>query len=79
MKGTSALIINAFDGQKFISVDEKVYALEEIQANAKTSPEIDFKEPKKTKKKYIPPMSHPWKHASFVRQQEKAHKYHQYA
>lgn len=79
MKGTQALVINAFDGQKFISVDEKVYALEEIQANAKISPEIDFEELKKPKKKYIPPMSHPWKHLSFVQQQKKAHNYHQYA
>lgn len=78
MKGTKALVINAFDGQKFVSVDNKIFALEEIQANAKTSPEIDFEKPKKARKKYIPPMSHPWKHTSFVKQQKKAHQYHQY-
>ena len=33
----------------------------------------------KKKKKYIPPMSHPWKLASFKRQIQKAHTDHVYA
>ena len=34
---------------------------------------------KKEKKKYIPPMTHPWKLDSFKKQMQKAHYQHQYA
>lgn len=79
MKGTKCLVIEAFDGQLLVTADEHVYLLKEIPKNAVTSPAVD-PEPKKkrTKKKYIPPMTHPWKHESFVRQQRRAHKHHQY-
>lgn len=80
MKGTKCLVIEALDGQLLVTVDERVYQLKEIHKHAPTSPELD-KQPKKkrTKKKYIPPMSHPWKRESFLKQQERRHKYHQYA
>lgn len=65
-KGTHCMVIKAFDGQLFGCVGEQVYALEEIPVHERTSKNFDFKStPKKTKKKYIPPMSHPWKRASF--------------
>lgn len=79
MKGTKCLVIEALDGQLLTTVDEHVYLLKGIPKNAKISPEVD-QEPKKkrTKKKWIPPMSHPWKRESFIKQQKRAHKYHQY-
>lgn len=78
-KGTKCLVIQALDGQLLVTVDEKVYALTEIPKNAKVSPDIDFEtEKKKQRKRYIPPMSHPWKRASFIAQQNKAHKYHKF-
>ncbi|MCZ3670335.1 ISNCY family transposase [Lactobacillus gasseri] len=79
MKGTKCLVIEALNGQLLATVDDHVYLLKEIPKNAKISPEID-QEPKKKRagRKYIPPMSHPWKRESFLRQQAKAHKYHQY-
>ena len=79
MKGTKCLVIEAFDGRLVVTSVEHVYLLKEIPKNAVTSPAVD-PEPKKkrTKKKYIPPMTHPWKHESFVRQQRRAHKHHQY-
>ena len=79
-KKTKCLVINAFDGQMFISVDDKVYAAKEVDKHEIYSANFDTK-PKVPKKKriYIPPMSHPWKHASFVHYQERAHKYHEYA
>lgn len=80
MKGTKCLVIEALDRQLLVTVDERVYQLKEIHKHAPTSPELD-KQPKKkrAKKKYIPPMSHPWKRESFLKQQERRHKYHQYA
>lgn len=65
-KGTHCMVIKAFDGQLFGCINEQVYALEEIPAFQRSSKNFDFKQPKeKPKKKYIPPMSHPWKRASF--------------
>ena len=71
-KGTHCLVIKAFDGQLFGCVGEQVYALEDIPLHEHTSKNFDFKNTiKKTKKKYIPPMSHPWKRDSFDKYLEK--------
>ena len=65
-KGTYCMVIKAFDGQLFGCINEQVYALEEIPTHERSSKNFDFKKlDKKPKKKYIPPMSHPWKRASF--------------
>jgi len=79
-KKTKCLVINAFDGQKFIAVDEKVYAAKEVEKHETHSENFDEKPKEKKKRKiYIPPMSHPWKHASYMRYQERAHNYHIYS
>lgn len=61
-------------------MDEHVYVLKEIPKNAKVSPELDAvpKKKKSKSKAHKPPMSHPWKRQSFILQQQRAHKYHQY-
>jgi len=65
-KGTSCMVIRAFDGQLFSCVGEKVYSLEEIPKHEVKSKNFDFsKTETKPIKRYIPPMSHPWKKASF--------------
>ncbi len=66
-KGTKAMVIRAFDGNLYCTVnDENVYALEAIPEHEAYSKEFDSPPPEKPKKeKYIPPMSHPWKMASF--------------
>ena len=65
-KGTKGLVIRTFSNDLFFSVDEGVYALEEIPAHERTSRNFDFIPPEaKPKKRYIPPPSHPWKLASF--------------
>lgn len=75
MPKTECLVIQAFDSNLYVSVDEKIYALVETIPHEKTSENFDeiVEEPKK-RKIYIPPMRHPWKHASYVAQQQKAHK-----
>lgn len=65
-KGAYCMVIKAFDGQLFGCINEQVHALEEIPTHQRSSKNFDFKKPeKKPKKKYIPPMSHPWKRDSF--------------
>lgn len=65
-KGTDCLVIKAFNGELFGCINEQVYALEEIPIHQHSSKNFDFKKlDKKPKKKYIPPMSHPWRKSSF--------------
>lgn len=71
---TECLVIKAFDGELYVTIDEKIYELRKLESHQKYSKEFD-EEPLKLveKKKYVPPMSHPWKLASFLKQMEKAH------
>lgn len=65
-KGTSALVIKAFDGEYYVSIENKIYGLEVIPDHKATSKNFDFPKDNPVKcKSYVPPMSHPWKHASF--------------
>lgn len=66
-KGTKVMVIKAYDGSLFGSVDDRlVYALEVIPVHEEKSRSLDadYQEPR-AKKQYIPPMSHPWKRASY--------------
>lgn len=77
---TKCLVINCYDGQVLVSIGEEIYALKELARNKRFSEEFDIKPNViKEKKKYIPPMSHPWKLASFKRYLDKAHKTNAYA
>lgn len=67
-KGTTGMVVKSFNNQLFFSTAEKVYALELIPDHEPKSKNFDFvKSPNAPKKRYIPPMSHPWKQASFER------------
>ncbi len=71
---TECLVIKAFNGDLLVTIGEKIYELRKLGTHEKYSKEFDIvPEIKKEKKKYIPPMSHPWKLASFLKQLEKAH------
>ena len=74
------LVIKALDGELFVTVEDNIYKLVELKKNADFSPNFDpvVVQTTKPKKVYIPPMSHPWKRASFISQQERAHNFHQY-
>ncbi len=77
---TECLVIKAFNGELLVTIDEKVYELRKLESHTKYSKEFDvIPEPKKEKKKYIPPMTHPWKLESFNKQLEKAHTQRVYA
>jgi len=69
LKGTKALVIKAFDGRMYCSINDRdIYALKEIPLSEKKSKEFDTvytpkkKEPKKPK---IPDMNHPWRSRTF--------------
>ncbi len=74
-KGTKTMFIEAFDGDKYCCVnDTDIYALECIPKHEIKSKDLDldYKEPK-PKKRYIPPMNHPWRKSifnKFVQKQE---------
>ena len=76
---TECLVIKAFNGDLLVTIDEQVLELKELSRNKRFSKEFDEVVEVKEKKKYIPPMSHPWKLASFKKQIEKSHFKHQYA
>ena len=64
-KGTKCIIIKALDGSLFATVDESIFALEEIQEFQAKSVNFDKLEKIKERKIYIPRMIHPWKGKSF--------------
>ncbi len=79
---TECLVIHTFDDQLLVSIDEEVYELRELKLRKEVSQNIDIEEEKKEskeKKKYIPPMTHPWKVEMFKKQQRQAHLKHQYS
>lgn len=65
-KGMTAMVIEAFDGSLYVNILDHIFALEVVplrEARSKTfDPAVKDDKPRKV---YIPPMSHPWKHASF--------------
>lgn len=76
---TECLVIKAFNGELFVTIDEQVFELKELLRNERLSKEFDEVIEVKEKKKYIPPMTHPWKIECFKKQLKKAHTQHVYA
>lgn len=66
-KGTTAMVIESFDGTLYVNILDQLFILEEIPEHEILSKTFDaeYKEIKQ-RKYYIPPMTHPWKHASFL-------------
>ena len=66
-KGTKAMVVRAFDGSLYCSVDDKdIYALEEVPKQAEKSREFDADyQEMRPQKRYLPPMNHPWRSKAF--------------
>ena len=79
MPKIDCLVIKAFNGDLLVTIDEQILELKELSRNERFSKEFDEVIEVKEKKKYIPPMTHPWKLSSFLKQIEKSHNQHQYA
>ncbi len=71
---TNCLVIKTFDNRLLLTADDKVYELFELKTNKEYSENFDkiTKQEPKTKG-HVPPMSHPWKHSSFMNTYKKAH------
>lgn len=66
-QGTKVMVIKAFDNNLYCCVnDDVVYVLDEIPEREAKSKNFDkeCKKPK-PKKRYIPPMNHPWRRSAF--------------
>lgn len=64
-KGMTAMVIEAFDQNLYVNILDQLFSLEEVPVRETKSKTFDIIVPDKPRKIYIPPMSHPWKHASF--------------
>ena len=79
MSKTECLVIKAFNGDLLVTIDEQILELKELTRNERFSKNFDEVIETKEKKKYIPPMTHPWKLESFKKQMQRSHYGHQYA
>ena len=71
-KGTKCMVIKAFDNSLFVTVEDSIFALEEIPEIQAKSLNFDEILPKESRKIYIPRMTHPFKRQSFEKFLEKA-------
>ena len=70
-KGTKCMVIEAFDKSLYATVEDSMFALEEIPEVQTYSENFDEVLPTKPKKIYIPRMTHPFKRDSFEKFIEK--------
>jgi len=70
-RGTSCMVIKSFNNTLYATVNETVFALDEIPEVQAISENFDECEVIKSKKIYIPNMNHPWKRESFEKFIEK--------
>lgn len=70
-KGTKAMVIEAFDKRLYATVEDSIFALEEIPEVQVYSNNFEQVLPVQPKKIYIPKMTHPWKREAFEKFAEK--------
>ena len=64
-KGTKCMVIEAFDKNLYVTIEDSIFALDEIPEVQSYSENFDTILPTENKKIYIPKMIHPWKRKSF--------------
>lgn len=70
-KGTKCMVIEAFDKSLYATIEDNIFALEEIPEVQTYSKNFDEVLPTNSKKIYIPKMTHPFKRDSFEKFIEK--------
>ncbi|MCQ2815622.1 MAG: ISNCY family transposase [Bacilli bacterium] len=65
-KGTEIMIIEAFNKKLYASCNNKIYILKEVKKHKDFSNNFDVKVVLPKKKKWIPPMNHPWRIAAWI-------------
>ena len=77
---TECLVIQAFNTDLLVSIEDKIYELRELNRNKTVSKEIDFVEEKpKERKIYKPATTHPWRLQKFKQHVMACHYSHTYA
>lgn len=65
--GTECMVIESFDANLYVNVLDQIYVMQEVPEHSSHSAEFDAPaKQKKPPKKYVPPMDHPWKRASYL-------------
>ena len=65
-EGTEVMVIKCLDGKIYANINDKLYNIREIENWEEYSENFDVRpELKKEKKKYIPPVNHPWRQNSW--------------
>ena len=65
--GTDCMVIESFDGNLYVNILNQIYIMQEIPEHSLYSIEFDAAvREMKPGRKYIPPMEHPWKRASYL-------------
>lgn len=72
-KGTKCMVLEALDGSLFATVEENIFALQEIPQKQTFSENFDDIPETKMQYIYIPKMIHPWKAKSFEEFVKKQH------
>ena len=66
-EGSTCLVIQAFDKKLYGNILDQIYILDEVPLHEIVSKNFDEPvKPKNERKRYIPPLSHPWRQASFL-------------
>lgn len=71
--GTTCIVVKSFDNKLYATVNDNIFALEEIPEIQALSENFDDIPEPTPRRIYIPPMSHPWKRQlfeSFIEKQE---------
>lgn len=77
---TECLVIQAFNTDLLVSIEDRIYELRELNRNKTVSKEIDFVEEKpKERKIYKPATTHPWRLQKFKQHVMACHYSHTYA
>lgn len=74
-KGSHALVIESLNGNQYININDVIYNMTEIPKHQAHSKTFDCTIKPKIRKKYIPPLTHPWRQGSveahFLRQKHR--------
>lgn len=67
-RNTKCLVIKTFDDRLLCNVDDELYQLVELEDKQQYSKNFDLEQQEKKRKysTYIPPLTHPWKMASYL-------------
>ena len=61
------MVIESFEGSLYVNILDQLFVMVEIPEHEELSKTFDVQyEKPKQRKYYKPPMSHPWKHASYL-------------